>query len=76
MKGISKMCLTILFAQILMAFGQVNILGPSELVETMKQTGSNGSKRDFINLLDIEYRLGNFGQIPYGKTVVRKSIYK
>jgi hypothetical protein len=42
-----------------LAFTQVTILGPGDLVELMKQTQSNAS-----------YKIGNFGEIPYGKTIV------
>jgi hypothetical protein len=41
------------------ALTQVSILGPSDLVEIMKQTQINAS-----------YKIGNFGEIPYGKTIV------
>jgi hypothetical protein len=42
-----------------LVFTQVTILGPSDLVEIMKQAHSNAS-----------YKIGNFGEIPYGKTIV------
>jgi hypothetical protein len=46
---------------------QVNILNPLDLAETFRQQ-TNGSKHN--HNIDIDFRLGNFGEIPYGKTLV------
>lgn len=68
----------IIFFQISYLTCQITILGPPSLVEKMKNFQSStksGRKIKLNNSIDFDSVLGNFGEIPYGKTLTGKVYY-
>ena len=52
----------VFFSIITLTSSQVFILSPTEVVNKLK----------FEDIARIRYRIGNFGRVPYGKTILGK----
>jgi hypothetical protein len=53
---------------------QLSIVNPFDLHELFKQKLTGGC--NITLTIDIDYRLGNFGEVPYGKTIVGFLFYQ